>query len=82
LELPDALKDPTLELHNASGTIIAFNNNWKDTQQAQIQASGLAPTDTRESAIVVTLAAGAYTAIVRGISNTSGVALVEVYDAH
>jgi sugar lactone lactonase YvrE len=75
-----ALQDPTLELHNASGEVIASNDNWKDTQQAQIQASGLAPTDDRESAILRQLDAQAYTAIVRGANDTTGVALVEVYN--
>jgi glucose/arabinose dehydrogenase len=75
-----ALQDPTLQLFNSSGVVIASNDNWKDTQQAQIQATGLAPTDDRESAIYATLPAGAYTAIVRGANNTTGVALVEVYN--
>ena len=73
------LQDPTLELHNTSG-VVASNNNWKDTQQVSIQASGLAPTDVRESAIIATLPAGNYTAIVRGANNTTGIALVEVYN--
>jgi hypothetical protein len=73
------LLDPTLELHNGNGTVIAFNDNWRDTQQTEIEATGLAPSDDRESAIVRTLAPGNYTAIVRGKNNTIGVALVEVY---
>ena len=56
------------------------NNNWRDTQEAEIQATGIPPTNDLESAIVATLDPGAYTAIVRGNGNTSGVALVEVYD--
>lgn len=75
------LQDPTLELRNASGAIIASNDNWQDTQAAQITASGLAPSDSRESAILATLPAGNFTAIVRGVSNTTGVALVEVYSS-
>jgi hypothetical protein len=75
-----ALQDPTLQLLNSSGGVIATNDNWKATQQAQIQATGLAPPDDRESAIYVTLPAGAYTAIVRGVSSTTGVAIVEVYN--
>jgi len=67
-------------LHDASGATIAFDDNWKDTQQAVIQATGLAPSDDRESAIVQTLAPATYTAIVRGSGGTSGVALVEAYD--
>ena len=73
------LQDPILELRNSSGALIASNNNWQDTQRAQILASGLAPTHPRESAIYATLPAGAYTGIVRGANDTSGVALVEVY---
>ncbi len=75
----DALTDPTLELHNANGTIIARNNNWQDTQAAQITATGLAPADPRESAIFATLPAGNFTAVVRGASGKTGTALVEVY---
>ena len=73
------LLDPTLELHDVTGAVIAFNNNWRDTQEAEIEATGLAPSDNRESAIVSTLTPGNYTAIVRGVNNTIGVALVEVY---
>jgi hypothetical protein len=74
------LADPTLELHNHTGAIIARNDNWKDTQQAVIQATGLAPTKDLESAIVATLAPGNYTAILRGKNGTMGVGLVEIYD--
>ena len=57
-----------------------MNDNWKDTQQAEIEATGIAPTDDRESAILQTLAPGNYTAIVRGKNDTTGVGLVEVYN--
>jgi len=77
--ITNPLLDPTLELHNGNGAIIAFNDNWRDTQQTEIEATGLAPTDNRESAIVSTLAPGNYTAIVRGKNSTVGIALVEVY---
>jgi len=77
--ITNPLLDPTLELHDGNGMVIAINDNWRDTQRAEIEATGLAPTDDRESAIVRTLAPGNYTAIVRGKSNTIGVALVEVY---
>src|ERR1700730_17053584 len=73
------LADPNLDLFNAQGTKIATNNNWKDSQQNAIQATGFAPVDDRESALLVDLNAGAYTAIVSGVNNTSGVALVEAY---
>jgi sugar lactone lactonase YvrE len=78
--ITDALQDPVLELHNASGALIATNDNWKDTQQVDITATNLAPTDDRESAIVTTLLGGSYTAIVRGVNNTTGTAVVEVYN--
>ena len=87
--VPNVLANPTLELHNGSGALIASNDNWQTTilggiiTQDQVQAilaSGRAPTDPRESAIIANLPAGNYTAIVRGVSNTTGVALVEVYD--
>ena len=78
--VPNALADPVLELHGP-GTFTTFtNDNWRDTQEDEIEATGIAPTDNLESAIIATLAPGAYTAIVRGNGSTSGVALVEVYD--
>ena len=78
--ITDALADPVLELHGPGGFVTIVNDNWRDTQQAQIQADGIPPTHDLESAIDATLAPGAYTAVVRGKNNTSGVALVEVYD--
>jgi hypothetical protein len=77
--VPNALADPTVELHNINGDIIGANDDWKDTQQAEIEATGIPPTDDRESAIVQTLAPGNYTAVVRGKNETTGVALVEAY---
>jgi hypothetical protein len=76
------LADPTLEIHGPGNFGIITNNNWKDTQQAQIQADGLAPTNDLESAIDATLPPGNYTAVVRGNAGTppAGIALVEVYD--
>lgn len=76
----DALSDPTLELHDGNGVRITTNDNWKDTQQAEIEATGLPPSNDLESAIVATLPSGAYTAIVAGKGGTTGVALVEVYN--
>jgi predicted outer membrane repeat protein len=75
----NAMADPTLEIHDGNGTAIAINDNWKDSQQGQIQATGLAPSQDAESAIVQTLAPGNYTAFVKGKNDTTGVALVEVY---
>src|SRR5207248_1857198 len=75
-----ALADTTIELHNGAGAIIATNDNWKDTQQAAIMATGKAPPNDLESAILITLAPGNYSAIVRGKNGITGVALAEVYD--
>ena len=86
--VPSAMANPTLELHDNTGALIATNDNWRTTiiggiittnQVREITASGLAPADGRESAIIAELPAGNYTAIVRGVNNTTGVALVEVY---
>ncbi len=75
------LDDPTLELYQQGNpTPIATNDNWQETQQAEIQATGLAPKDQREAVIVRTLAPGAYTAVVRGRNNSTGIGLTEVYD--
>lgn len=75
----ETLADPTLELHDGNGATIAFNDNWKDRQQTEIQTSGLAPADDRESAIIGNFAPGNYTAIVRGRNNTTGIGLVEAF---
>jgi hypothetical protein len=75
-----ALADPTLELHDGNGAIIAQNDNWKSDQQTAIQNSGYAPPKDAEAVILATLQPGNYTAIVRGSNNTTGVALVEVYN--
>ena len=74
-----ALPDPILELHNSDGSLIFQNDNWRSDQEQQIIASTVPPSNDQESAIVATLTPGAYTAIVRGAGNTTGVALVEVY---
>jgi hypothetical protein len=76
----DVLADPVMELHGPAGFVTITNDNWRDTQEAEIQATGIPPTNDLESAIVVTLNSGAYTAIVRGKNNTAGVALIEIYD--
>ena len=80
--VPDALADPVLELHGPGAFVTITNDNWRDdpVQAALIQADGLAPSNDLESAIDAILAPGAYTGIVRGKNNTSGVALIEVYD--
>ncbi len=76
--IPGTLQNPNLTIYNQAGAIVAFNDNWKDTQQAALQATGQAPSDDRESAILITLPAGEYTAIVRGNGNTTGVARIDV----
>ena len=73
------LLDPTLELHDLNGALLASDDDWRDGQESAIQASGLAPSDDRESAIMASLGPGNYTAVVRGKNNTTGVALVEAY---
>ncbi len=81
LDLPGKLADPTLELHDGNGALIAANDNWRSDQEAAIIATGIPPTNDLESAIVETLPANgaSYTAIVRGVNGTTGVALVEIY---
>jgi hypothetical protein len=78
--VPNPLADPVLELHGPAGFATIANNNWRQTQEAEILATGIPPTNDLESAIAATLVPGSYTAIVRGNGNTSGIALVEVYD--
>ena len=80
LGVAGALQDPFLEIHDSSGTILASNDNWRDSQSSEIEAAGLIPTGDRESAIVITLPSGAYTTIVRGTNDTVGVGLVEAYN--
>lgn len=75
-----ALADPVLELHGPGSFATITNDNWRDTQESEILAAGLAPTQNLESAIWATLSPGAYTAILRGTNNTMGIALVEIYD--
>jgi len=77
--LEQPLADPTLELHDSNGIVIAFNDNWRDTQQAEIEATGLPPVDDHEAAIVAALPPGQYTAVLAGGAGGSGIGLVEVY---
>jgi PKD repeat protein len=78
--VPGRLQDPYLEIHDSKGSDPLSNDNWRSTQEAEIQQSGLAPTDDRESAIVKRLAAGNYTAIIRGADGSPGIGVVELYD--
>ena len=89
LPLTGVLQDPYLELHDGTGALIAANNNWRSTQiggllaasqSIDIQASGLAPANDAEAAIIASLNPGAYTAVVRGADNGTGIAVVEAYD--
>jgi hypothetical protein len=78
--ITDVLANPTLDLRNSAGVRILANNDWRDTQEAEIQATGIPPTNNLEAAIVETLDPGSYTVILRGMGMTSGVGLVEIYD--
>ena len=77
--VPTPLADPTLEIYQGN-TKIASNDNWKDTQQTEIAATGIAPKNELESAAIVNLAPGTYTMVLRGKNNMTGNALVEAYD--
>ena len=79
LPVAGKLDDPTLELHDNNGGLLASNDNWRSDQEAAIIATGIPPSNDLESAIVALLPPANYTAIVRGVNNTTGVALVEVY---
>ena len=78
--LAGALKDPVLEVYDSTHALIATNDDWRGPQQAEITATGLAPKDNREPAIILDLAGGSYTAIVKGKNGAHGLGLVEVYD--
>jgi len=78
--VPGVLADPTLQLFDSGGHPFWFNDNWKDTQQAQLQSTALAPANDLESGILQILQPGNYTAILSGKNGTTGVGLVELYD--
>lgn len=75
-----ALSDPTIDLNAAGGGVVASNDNWRTTQEADIQSTGFAPTNNLDSALIATLPVGSYTPIVRGVGGAQGVAIVEVYE--
>jgi hypothetical protein len=78
--IPGALQNPTLDLYNGNGTLLRFNDDWEDAPNAaEIAATGLEPPDDKESAILLSLTAGNYTAIVRGANRTTGIGLAEAY---
>jgi hypothetical protein len=78
--LTGLLLDPALELRGADGGLLAQNDNWKDAQRIQIEATPFQPPDDREPVIVASLSPGAYTAVLTGKSQTTGIALIEIYD--
>jgi hypothetical protein len=80
LGVSGTLANPLLNIYNSAGTILATNDNWQDTQAAEITASGHQPTNANESAVVITLNPGPYTAILSGVNGQAGVGLIEVYD--
>lgn len=74
------LQDPALELHAGNGELISSNDNWRSDQQAEIIATGIPPANDLEAAIVGNLTPGTYTAILYGVNNTTGIAVVEAYE--
>ena len=78
--ITNPLPDPVIELRDASGTLLASNNDWKDSQETALTATHLNPTNDREAALLIVLRGGAYTAIVGSVTGESGTALVEVYN--
>jgi hypothetical protein len=77
--IQNPLADPQLGLFDGQGTAVASNDNWKDSQQEAIEGTGVAPTADAESAILVNLSPGSYTAVVSGVNGETGTALVEAY---
>ena len=77
--VPNPLQDPTLELHDSQGSMIASNNNWEDSQADEIRATTIPPSDPLEAAILHELQPGGYTAIMHNKNNTTGVAVIEAY---
>jgi PKD repeat protein len=79
-QVPTALADPIMELHDSNGATLATNDNWQDTQKTEIEQTGIPPGNAKESAIVSSLPPGGYTALVRGVNGGVGNAVVEVYN--
>ena len=78
--VPNVISDPILRLFGPSGSPLAVNDNWQDTQQTEIEQTGIPPQDLREAAIVATLSPGTYTATLADTNGANGVGLVEIYD--
>src|ERR1043166_4200546 len=81
LNVPGKLEDPVIQLYNSSNVNIGGNDDWK-TDEQNVESTGLAPTNDRESALVITLNPGTYTVVMRGKNNGSGIGVVEVYDVN
>ena len=81
LGVTNALQDPTVEVRDARGALVAANDNWQETQETDLAASNLAPGHANESAVLIALPAGSYTAILRGAGGTIGIGLIEIYSA-
>ena len=78
-DVPAPLADPTLNLFDNTGALIAANDNWRHAK-AQIQATGLAPPNTLDAAILITLSPGAHTVFLQGKAMASGIGLAQIYD--
>ncbi|MBA3543702.1 MAG: hypothetical protein H0T83_04580 [Chthoniobacterales bacterium] len=79
-QVANSLSDPVLEVRDASGALLASNDNWRDTQEAEIGGTGIPPGDDRSAALLYDFFPGTYTAIVRGANGATGTALIEAYD--
>ena len=78
--VPGTLQNPTLEVYDSNGTLLRSNDDWKDApNKSEIELTGLAPSNDRESAVLLPLAPGNYTSVVRGVNGTTGIALAEAY---
>jgi hypothetical protein len=77
---PGTLQDPAMDLYDGKGKLLLVNDNWRDSQEKEIAATTIPPSDDREAAIVATLTPGAYTAILHGKDNAMGIGLIELYD--
>jgi hypothetical protein len=78
--VPGTLQNPTMEVRDGNGGLIRSNDDWQQaTNASEIQATGLAPSNSKESAVLLSLPAGNYTSVVRGVNNTTGIALSETY---
>src|SRR5947208_15540719 len=80
LSIAGKLSDPVVELHDATGNIVASNDNWRSTKESQITAAGLAPASELESALIATIHTGPYTVVVKGANKATGNGVMEIYD--